>query len=222
MFFFSEGNPPVSLFNHVFFFLSDSFRFAGFNPTSPFFFFFFFLSVCLLITLASWFSLIHVWLQLKQKEALLKPLCETRQFIYLAVWYVCVCVCECVLDTVTAGRAAVAGLRSCRAGPCVGGNRTDQLKWDKGGTGFLFNRQPHLAFCHFSHAHTVIARLYNSILDAQCMTVYDSSKQWLHRQPCISDEVMKLSGPDMMCETKVLPPQLLVSFIKTCTLMHSC
>lgn len=123
--------------------------------------------------------------------------------LILAVWYVCVCVSERVLDTVTAGRAAVAGLLSCRAGPCVGGNRTDQLKWDKGGTGFLFNRQPHFAFCHFSHTHTVISRLYNSILDAQCMTVYDSSKQWLHRQPCISDEVMKLSGPDMMCETKV-------------------
>lgn len=88
VFFFSEGNPPVSLFNHFFFFLSDSFRFADFNPTSPFFFFFF-LSVCFLITVASWFSLIHVWLQSKQKEALLK-------WAYFSCMIrVCLCVWAC-------------------------------------------------------------------------------------------------------------------------------
>lgn len=51
----------------------------------------------------------------------------------------CVYLCVCVLSTVTAGAAAVAGLLSCRVGPCVGYYLTDQLKCDMEKTGSSFD-----------------------------------------------------------------------------------
>ena len=137
----------LSLIISSFFFLSDSFRFADFNPTSPFFFLLL-LSICLLFDHSGFLVLSDSCLtSVETKRGTIESslLWNSLNEFILAVWYVCVCVSECVLDTVTAGRAAVAGLLPCRAGPCVGGNWTDQLKWDKGGTGLLFNRQPHFS-----------------------------------------------------------------------------
>lgn len=61
----------------------------------------------------------------------------------------CVCVSECVLSTVTAGGAAVAGRLSCRVGPCVGYYLTGQLKYKIRGK--LVPLSLAASFCLFSH-----------------------------------------------------------------------